>query len=80
MKSGLKFVALALCLSIAPWGTAEAASAKKSTKRDQMSAEQKKALRQRAREYCAKKYAKGKSQIERIEIKSNGSVVCWIRE
>jgi hypothetical protein len=67
--------ALALGLVISPM---ESFAAKKS-KRDSMSEGQKKDLRKRAREYCQKKYANGTAYLERVEIKSNGQVICWIR-
>jgi hypothetical protein len=48
-------------------------------KRSEMTEKEKKELRKRAREYCLKAYAKGTSELERVEIKSTGKVVCWIR-
>jgi hypothetical protein len=50
------------------------------SKRDQMSAEQKRALRKKAMEWCLKTYGHdGYTQIERVQIKSDGTVVCYIR-
>jgi hypothetical protein len=57
----------------------EAAKATKKDKRSTMSDAQKKDLRHRAREYCVKKYAKGTSEIESVDILSTGKVICWIR-
>ena len=45
-----------------------------------MSAEQKRALRKKAMEWCLKTYGHdGYTQIERVQIKSDGTVVCYIR-
>jgi hypothetical protein len=78
MNLVMKLAVIALCASLPTLTTAEAAKAKKgSNKRDQMSAEQKKELRRKGREWCIKNHAKGNSTIERIEIMENGSIRCW---
>jgi hypothetical protein len=71
--------ATAFTLSL-PVDTAFAAKAAKKDRRSQMTAEQKKDLRKRAREWCIKNYAKGNAAvIDRIDILSDGSVRCWYR-
>jgi hypothetical protein len=68
--------AIALPVSVA----SEAAPKPKKDKRSQMTAEQKKDLRRRAREWCIKNYARGNAaEIVRIDIQSDGRVRCWYR-
>jgi hypothetical protein len=55
------------------------AASKKKNVRDSMSAEQKKEVRRKARDWCAKKIRNGNSYVDRIEIKSDGRVICWYR-
>ncbi len=47
--------------------------------RDRMSDAQKKEIRRKAMEWCKKKYRDGSNQVERIQIQSNGKVICYIR-
>jgi hypothetical protein len=55
------------------------AASKKKNVRDSMSAAQKKELRRKAREWCEKKIRNGSDYIDRIEIKSDGRVICYYR-
>jgi len=48
------------------------------TARDKMSPEQKKELRRKAYEWCRKKHAPH-GDILRVEILSDGSVRCWVK-
>jgi hypothetical protein len=47
--------------------------------RDRMSDAQKKELRRRAMDWCKKKFRDGANSIERVQIQSNGKVICYIR-
>lgn len=76
MKKGINLILATIAALSVALPLAADANAKK---RDAMSEKEKKTLRQRARDYCTKTYVKGTSELERIEIKSDGKVVCWIR-
>jgi hypothetical protein len=50
-----------------------------SNMRDRMSDKQKKELRARAMAWCKKKFRDGSNSVERVQIQSNGKVICYIR-
>jgi hypothetical protein len=75
MAAILSTLGVTLVLTAAPT-ISEAAK----DKRSMMSEAQKKQLRARAREYCMKNYVKGLKELDRVEIRSDGKVVCWIRQ
>lgn len=74
-----KVITLAIASALAVTFTAPLALDASAKKRADMTEKEKKELRKRAREYCLKAYAKGTSELERVEIKSTGKVICWIR-
>ncbi len=58
----------------------DAAAASKKNVRDSLSAKQKSELRRKGREWCKKKYASdGQNYIDRVEIRRDGSIMCYIR-
>jgi hypothetical protein len=80
MFSKIVLLAAAAAIAIPMSIASEAASKPKKDKRSQMTEEQKKELRRRAREWCIKNYAKGNAaEIVRIDIQSDGRVRCWYR-
>jgi hypothetical protein len=79
-RSFAAVLASVFVMDLAAVDVATAANKAKQTVRDRMTAEQKKELRRRAREWCTKKYIHGTAYIDRVQIQSDGRVICYYRE
>jgi hypothetical protein len=79
MKSMTALVAAAVTVSLMMPSATFAATAKKKDVRATMSAEKKKELRRKAREWCARKFRDGSNYVDRVEIRRDGSIMCYVR-